>query len=195
MFENSDQLIDKNLKIMAGYKGGMLFTHHNFKKLNGGSLSLKEQKELAKIMQVQGLLVINCGNDLIVDITKNGRMIYENGGWLKHKATQNLLEQKEALEKKKRETIEILETEKLKDDAKISKLNAKYRYVPYVVSILGFVIACLAYFKPVDKSDNTQLSKDEIIHIADSILTSKETKKDNPLDNTKTESDSLAISN
>ena len=78
-------------------------------------------------------------------------------------------------------------------DFQISRLQANSKYFPYIVSTISVIIACFAYFKPIDKSNIQQLSQDELIYIIDSISSSIQTKMVDSLHNSRIQSDSLKI--
>lgn len=110
-------------------------------------------------------------------LSENGYEIIEYGGWINYN---------KILKERKRRN-------ELKDfyDFKISKFQANTKYLPYILSLLSFIIACFAYFKPLDKSNQQQLSKDEILYIIDSISTSNQTKMVDSSHNSKIQTDSL----
>jgi len=190
MFENIDKLIDINLRILGNFDGN-LFLISNFNGIDGKALPIQKQRRLSVIMQEKDLLDIDYSNDRVVEITQKGYTIHKSGGWLEFLKVNKLLEQEEELLRQRQEVKEQIETQKLIDDAKVSRLNSKYRYVPYILSILSFIIACLAYFRPLDNDGNKELSKDEIIHIIDSVSTSNQEKKDDSLLYKEFQTDSL----
>ncbi|MET2984937.1 hypothetical protein [Aureibaculum conchae] len=93
------------------------------------------------------------------------------GGWKKYNIKQ--------------ERLKLRNERKEEYDFQVSRFQAKSKYFPYIISALSFIIACFAYFKPINKSNIQQLSKDEIIHIIDSISTSNQTKMVDSLHNSK----------
>ena len=187
MIENLDELININLDIISKRDNTQMF-FMEFEDLEGNQMTEYYRSQIfASKMEEKGLITVTEGLCTITDL---GFSINKSGGWIKYlgllKEKEELTKQVEEQKEKNRKAKEEVEIQKLIDDAKISRLNAKYRYVPYVVSILSFAIACFAYFKPIDKSNKKQLSKDEIIHIIDSISSSNQTKKVDSLHNSKT---------
>ncbi|WP_299548508.1 hypothetical protein [Seonamhaeicola sp.] len=100
-------------------------------------------------------------------ITLKGMQVLDCGSWTKY------LELEQTKEEKRHKKEEF--------DYKISKFHAKSKYLPYFISFASLFVACLAYFKPTNNTKNKLLSKDEIIHIADSISTSNQIKANDSL--------------
>lgn len=106
----------------------------------------------------------------ILYLTKFGNDVISQGGWIKY------------LENEKR-TNERTE-QKAVFDFQISKIQAKTKLFPYIVSVVSLIISLFAYFKKEDKAE-IGVSKSEITKVIDSISISNQTKKADSLHNSK----------
>ncbi|MFD0990314.1 hypothetical protein ACFQ1R_09415 [Mariniflexile jejuense] len=138
--------------------------------------SYSEEDKIAWNILVKRGIIENIGGTQF-SITLKGKQVLKAGGWNKYLKLEELKEEKRV----DKENFDFL----------ISKFQAKSQLLPYFLSALSLMIAFFAYFKPINKSNNKQLSKDEIIHIVDSISTSSQTKKVDSLRSSKTQCDSL----
>lgn len=84
MFENIDELIEVNLKLLYTSKSRFMM-RINFKDEYG--FNLKNSKAFAEILEQIDLIVLEKDQGFRCDLTEFGRQIYENGGWNKHKQT------------------------------------------------------------------------------------------------------------
>jgi hypothetical protein len=84
MFENIDELIEINLKLLNASKSKFMM-RINFKDEYG--FNLKNSKVFAEILEQKDLIVLEKNQGFRCDLTDVGQQIYENGGWNKHKRT------------------------------------------------------------------------------------------------------------
>ena len=84
MFENIDELIEVNLKLLYTSKSQFMM-RINFKDECG--FNLKNSKVFAEILEQIDLVILEKDQGFRCDLTDFGRQIYENGGWNKHKQT------------------------------------------------------------------------------------------------------------
>jgi hypothetical protein len=81
MFENVDELIEVNLKLLYASKSQFMM-RVNFKDEYG--FNLKNSKVFAEILVNKGLVLMECNQGFRCDLTDLGRQIYDNGGWMKY---------------------------------------------------------------------------------------------------------------
>jgi hypothetical protein len=84
MFENIDELIEVNLKLLYASKSQFMM-RVNFKDEYG--FNLKNSKVFAEILVNKGLVLMECNQGFRCDLTDLGRQIYDNGGWDKYLRT------------------------------------------------------------------------------------------------------------
>lgn len=84
MFDNIDELIDVNMKLLYTSKSQYMM-RINFKDEYG--FNLKNSKAFAEILVKKGLVVLECNQGFRCDLTDLGRQIYQNGGWIKYLQT------------------------------------------------------------------------------------------------------------
>ncbi|MBW4359142.1 hypothetical protein [Flavobacterium taihuense] len=90
MFENIDELIEVNLKLLYTSKSQFMM-RINFKDEFG--FNLKNSKRFAEILDHKGLVVLEKEQGFRCDLTDFGRQIYEDGGWAKYSETVESLEE------------------------------------------------------------------------------------------------------
>jgi hypothetical protein len=95
MINRINILIDVNLKILYNSKGNLL-NLKDFKDDIGNKF--QDVETFARIMQKKELIIPTVNEEFCFKLTKIGKQIYENGGWLEH-----LKNQKEV----KNETVKI----------------------------------------------------------------------------------------
>ena len=81
MFENIDELIEVNLKLLYTSKTQFMM-RINFKDEYG--FNLKNSKVFAEILEHKGLVVLEKNQGFRCDLTDTGRQIYMSGGWIKY---------------------------------------------------------------------------------------------------------------
>lgn len=84
MFENIDELIEINLKLLNMSKSHFMM-RVNFKDEFG--FNLKNSKLFAEILEHKGLIVLEKNQGFRCDLTDAGKQIYNSGGWIEHKQT------------------------------------------------------------------------------------------------------------
>ncbi|PKB16971.1 hypothetical protein [Flavobacterium sp. 5] len=84
MFENIDELIEVNMKLLYASKSQYMM-RINFKDEYG--FNLKNSKAFADVLVKKGLVILECDQGFRCDLTDLGRQIYANGGWLKYMRT------------------------------------------------------------------------------------------------------------
>jgi hypothetical protein len=129
MFENIDELIEVNLKLLFTSKSQFMM-RINFKDECG--FNLKNSKEFAEILDSKGLVVLEKNQGFRCDLTDFGRQVYENGGWNKY------LETVESFAKFK--TIVNMDSEVKKIEQSFLK---KLMIAGIIVLVLCFVISLL----------------------------------------------------
>lgn len=82
MFENIDELIEVNLKLLFASKSQFMM-RINFKDEYG--FNLKNSKLFAEILEHKGLIVLEKKQGFRCDLTEIGKQIYQSGGWIKYK--------------------------------------------------------------------------------------------------------------
>jgi len=82
MFENIDELIEVNLKLLFASKSQFMM-RINFKDEYG--FNLKNSKVFAEILEHKGLIVLEKTQGFRCDLTDVGRQICQSGGWIKYK--------------------------------------------------------------------------------------------------------------
>jgi hypothetical protein len=82
MFENIDELIEVNLKLLYASKSHFMM-RINFKDEFG--FNLKNSKAFAEILEQIDLVTVEKMQGFRCDLTHFGRQVYESGGWIKHK--------------------------------------------------------------------------------------------------------------
>ncbi|MGQ7945678.1 hypothetical protein [Flavobacterium sp. WC2509] len=95
MFENIDELIEVNLKLLYASKSQFMM-RINFKDEYG--FNLKNSKGFAEILVMKGLVVLECDQGFRCDLTDFGKQIYVNGGWNKYLETVQPFENCNAIE-------------------------------------------------------------------------------------------------
>lgn len=78
MFENIDELIEVNLKLLYASKSHFMM-RINFKDEFG--FNLKNSKAFAEILENKGLIKLEITQGFRCDLTALGKKICENGGW------------------------------------------------------------------------------------------------------------------
>ena len=96
MFENVDELIEVNLKLLYASKSQYMM-RINFKDEYG--FNLKNSKAFADILDCKGLIKIEMKQGFRCDLTDFGKQIYENGGWNKYLETVQPFASHNAIEK------------------------------------------------------------------------------------------------
>jgi hypothetical protein len=81
MFENIDELIEVNLKLLYASKSQFMM-RINFKDEFG--FNLKNSKVFAEVLNNKGLIKLEETQGFRCDLTELGKQIYENGGWNKY---------------------------------------------------------------------------------------------------------------
>lgn len=81
MFENVDDLIEVNMKLLYASKSQYMM-RINFKDEYG--FNLKNSKAFADILVNKGLVLLESSQGFRCDLTDLGKQIYENGGWMKY---------------------------------------------------------------------------------------------------------------
>jgi hypothetical protein len=84
MFENIDELIEVNLKLLYTSKSQFMM-RINFKDECG--FNLKNSKGFSEILDTKGLIILEKEQGFRCDLTDFGRQIYEGGGWSKYMET------------------------------------------------------------------------------------------------------------
>nr|WP_315253249.1 hypothetical protein [uncultured Flavobacterium sp.] len=84
MFENVDELIEVNIKLLYVSKSQYMM-RINFKDEYG--FNLKNSKAFADILVNKGLVLLENSQGFRCDLTDLGRQIYENGGWMNYLQT------------------------------------------------------------------------------------------------------------
>lgn len=84
MFDNIDELIEVNLKLLYTSKSQYMM-RINFKDEYG--FNLKNSKAFADILVKKGIVLLEANQGFRCDLTDLGRQIYQNGGWMKYKET------------------------------------------------------------------------------------------------------------
>nr|WP_315151846.1 hypothetical protein [uncultured Flavobacterium sp.] len=82
MFDNIDELIEVNLKLLYTSKSQYMM-RINFKDEYG--FNLKNSKAFADILVKKGIVLLEANQGFRCDLTDLGRQIYQNGGWMKYK--------------------------------------------------------------------------------------------------------------
>lgn len=164
-----------NIILDKAYKSSIISINLSFNIKTSEELQL--YKNAARDLYQFGL--INLEQDNTITITPLGKKVYTGEGI--EPFLLNL--EKRELKLKQKENF----------DFQISRFQSKTKYFPYIISFLSFIIALLAYFKPLKSTEKKQLLKNEIIQILDSISFSNQTKMVDSLHNPKNPSDSLKI--
>lgn len=81
MFDNIDELIEVNLKLLYTSKSRYMM-RINFKDEYG--FNLKNSKTFAEILVAKGIVLLESSQGFRCDLTDLGKQIYENGGWIKY---------------------------------------------------------------------------------------------------------------
>ena len=124
MFENIDELIEVNLKLLFASKSQFMM-RINFKDEYG--FNLKNSKMFAEILEHKGLIVLEKNQGFRCDLTDIGRQICQSGGWIKYKqAMESLTKLKDI------ETV----------DSQVKKMEQSLTKKIIVASIIMFVL-CL----------------------------------------------------
>ena len=84
MFENVDELIEVNMKLLYSSKSQYMM-RINFKDEYG--FNLKNSKAFAEILVKKGIVLLEANQGFRCDLTDLGRQIYQNGGWMKYMRT------------------------------------------------------------------------------------------------------------
>lgn len=116
MNNNLNELIDVNLKLIFESKEQSLL---RFSLIDIDGNKNNDSENLARILEQERLIDIRVNNCLL---SKFGREVSNNGGWIKHLETKDLLNQNL---KEKNELKEQLEFDIAKSNLKANKLNKK----------------------------------------------------------------------
>ena len=130
MFENIDELIEVNLKLLYTSKSQFMM-RINFKDEYG--FNLKNSKGFAEILEGKGLVSLEKSQGFRCDLTDFGKQIFEEGGWNKH------LEIAESYSESK--TIENTDSTDKKTDQLFLK---KIIITSIIVLVLCFFITLIA---------------------------------------------------
>lgn len=84
MFENIDELIEVNLRLLYVSKSQYMM-RINFKDEYG--FNLKNSKVFADILVSKGIILLESNQGFRCDLTELGKQIHENGGWKKYLRT------------------------------------------------------------------------------------------------------------
>ncbi len=141
MFENIEELIDHNLRLIVCHKNSFYIT--DFTTLDNKPIEIKEECEFfADEMAIRGL--IECRNELCL-VKKFGYTVQnEFGGWLKYQLNQ--YENNRLYEVKENARIE-LEIKKMKADLRIAENILKEHSRNKWFGIIGFIIALILAIK------------------------------------------------
>lgn len=126
MFENLDELIEINLNLLCKTNTKSIM-RNSFQDQEGNSL--RNSDRFANILNKKRLIDLEKGQGYRCDLTEFGHTIFKNGGWLEYLRQTELLNEKELLESKLKENLEIelatsnLEANKL--NKKIAEQNTK----------------------------------------------------------------------
>lgn len=104
MFENLDELIELNLKLLNESSNKYMF-RTNFKNEKGTRLN--ESLRFAEIMQKKDLIILEPKEKYSCELTEFGYFVFKNGGWLKYLES-------EKLKSEEAESKGVLEFENLK---------------------------------------------------------------------------------
>lgn len=129
MFENIDELIEVNLKLLYASKSQFMM-RINFKDECG--FNLKNSKTFAEILNNEGLVKLELTQGFRCDLTDYGRQVYENGGW------RTLLNSKKSNENSSMNVDFDLEVKKIE-----TSLMKKFIIASFLVLILCFFITLL----------------------------------------------------
>lgn len=116
MNNNLNELIDVNLKLIFESKEQSLL---RFSLIDIDGNKNNDSENLARILEQERLIDIRVNNCLL---SKFGREVSNNGGWIKHLEAKDLLNQNL---KEKNELKEQLEFDLAKSNLKANKLNKK----------------------------------------------------------------------
>ena len=89
MFENIDELIEVNLKLLYTSKSQFMM-RINFKDEYG--FNLKNSKVFAELLVGKGLIELERAQEFRCDLTDFGRQVFEGGGWIKYLETVDSFE-------------------------------------------------------------------------------------------------------
>ncbi len=150
MFENLDELIDLNLKLIFRERDqkGWLYGLQNHLGNN-----LRESERLAEIMYNKGLVDIKGENVLL---TEMGYEICKTGSWLKVVETQKLLDKKEEAEQKLREQTEMVQSEKVIYDYRLAKWKVKTFWPLFAFAVIGAGLSLYNFIILLSPSKNQE---------------------------------------
>lgn len=136
MITKEDKLIDHNLNKINQNSTDWIskydLTEVNNERLKG----IHASENLAQKMEQEKLIKIV--NDRC-DLTAHGRQVISNGGWVKHHESQKKNKQKD--DYKKTKEIELISWQ-----IKLTKFQVKSKWLPYILSLISFIISIFAYF-------------------------------------------------
>lgn len=126
MFENIDELIEVNLKLLYTSKTQYMM-RINFKDEFG--FNLKNSKAFADILVDKGIVLLECNQGFRCDLTDFGRQIYMKGGWNKYL-----------------ETVEPFSKYKKSDDSIESHVKKIEHSFMKKIIVAGIIILAMCFF-------------------------------------------------
>jgi hypothetical protein len=166
MFENLDQLIDTNLKIIADSREKQIFLG-SFQDI--GSSHRVEQLKFANILEQKGLITIEPNKGQRCDLTEYGFEIHKLGGWLKYleiqKKKQEYVDKIEELEAKESSLLAKLELQKSITEQKLNKRHLKTFWIIFgvvVLSALYNIYDFISKFNKEETPNEEMVTKEEL---------------------------------
>lgn len=119
MYENLNELIDINLKLIFDEESKSLF-RNEFKDENGRDIHNSER--IAEIMDRKGLIELEASKRYRCDLTEFGHEVISAGGWLEYLRFSRKLEEQELQASKRKEQLEL---ELTKSNIEANELNKR----------------------------------------------------------------------
>lgn len=165
MYNNINELIDKNLKLIFESNDHSLL---RFSLKNENKDGNNDTETIARLLEQEGLIELKVNNCIL---SKFGREVSLNGGWLIY------LDKKQSNNQKLKEKSDLKEQKEI-FDFKISKFQSEHKFLPYIISGLSLIISILAFFrgcelKHIPKTQEQIIEKPLIEHNDDSLRISK----------------------
>jgi hypothetical protein len=124
MFENVDELIEVNLKLLYASKSQYMM-RINFKDEYG--FNLKNSKVFAEVLVSKGLVVLECNQGFRCDLTDLGKQVYVDGGWIKYL-----------------KTVDLFENQNIEDTIAIElKQQKKSFFKKFTIASIAFLVLCV----------------------------------------------------
>ncbi len=148
---NLNEKIDLILKELSA-KGDTEVFDNIYDSVKLTNKSQGDKRRLKSMMQDEGLIECTGTDDMVFIITSFGLEVSQNGGWLKY---QELVE----TENSRISELAEIEEDKLRWDAKLSKLKAKTFWPVFIFGVLGGLSGAISLYFNLTEAEPAPIEK------------------------------------